>query len=226
MWYFLRYPYSSSVPRTFAMRTSWNERQGEREQKGGRPPVFHRGRAAQIQELSFWKHPRWKEYLPWNLFLQHVQKTSLLQKAVKHNPRWLNDARSDILPARWSDPQNLPIIHTEMQRWQMSHEISQVANSLLGHNCPGHGRRAPFGRSCLPAYSLNSTCLSCSHTSEGRKEKLSEKACSPRPGSPNAQAASAFSLHSQPLSNPGNALAGKTRQPKGGRGAAPSGVAG
>lgn len=34
MWYFLRYPYSSSVPRTFAMRTSWNRRHVEREQKG------------------------------------------------------------------------------------------------------------------------------------------------------------------------------------------------
>lgn len=33
MWYFLRYPYSSSVPRTFAMRTSWNKRYIEREQK-------------------------------------------------------------------------------------------------------------------------------------------------------------------------------------------------
>lgn len=27
MWYFFRYPYSSSVPRTLAMRTSWNTKQ-------------------------------------------------------------------------------------------------------------------------------------------------------------------------------------------------------
>lgn len=47
MWYFLRYPYSSSVPRTFAMRTSWNKRHVESEQKS-RPLLFRRGRAAQI----------------------------------------------------------------------------------------------------------------------------------------------------------------------------------
>lgn len=134
----------------------------------------------------------------------------------QQNHRWLNQACSSILPAWQSHPQSLPTIHTEMNWGQTFHKISQVAMSLLGHNCPGRGRRAPFGRSCLPAYSLNSTCLSCSHTSEGEKEKLSEKAHSPQPGSPPAQAASAFALHSQPLSNPGNALTGKTRQPKGG----------
>lgn len=123
---------------------------------------------------------------------------------------------SSILPAWQPQPQRLPTVHTEMNWGQTFHKVSQVTMSLLGHNCPGRGRRAPFGRSCLPAYSLNSTCLSCSHTSEGEKEKLSEKAHSPQPGSPQAQAASAFALHSQPLSNPGNALTGKTRQPKGG----------
>lgn len=62
MWYFLRYPYSSSVPRTFAMRTSWNKRHVQRAE--GQPSTLLQRQSCPNLRALLLEPSRQKEFLP------------------------------------------------------------------------------------------------------------------------------------------------------------------
>lgn len=48
------------------------------------------------------------------------------------------------------------------------------AGLLPDRSCPGHEKRAPSKRSCLPTYTQDSTCPNYSHTS-GRGEEMTHQ---------------------------------------------------
>lgn len=56
---------------------------------------------------------------------------------------------------------------TMLNKHTLSPARCPVLRFSPGRSCLGHGRKALFGRSYWPAYSLSSTCLSYSHTSGG-----------------------------------------------------------